>query len=588
MSKPPQFNRPSGTLPQRASINDLLADGLRLHQSGKRPDAARLYEQVLAREPEQPAANHLLGLVRLQQGRPDEAVRLIGRATKANKTDAQYFANLGVALNAAGRPAEAVGALDRAIALKPAFPAAHSNRGMALKALGRLDEAAASYREAIALLPAEAGFHFNLGNTLNDAGDLDAAEAAYREALRLRPVYPAAISGLSSVLEEQGRAEEAVGTISAALKQAPNEPECHYRLGRALYQFGRLDDALAAYRRALALRPAYGEAQFHLAHMIRHSAADAELAAMTALFGDPAAPLEDRIYAGFGLGKALADLGEHAESITAYESANALRRPRLDVSLAAAEAEFSFVSGMFRGVPESMLAGGYRDEAPIFVVGLPRSGKSTIEAILALHTDVHAGGELRLLSQLVDRSGLGQAANAADIAPQRFVDLGADYARHIRELAPGGKRVTDTMPPNFRLIGLIRAALPEARIIHCVRDPAEHCIAIFEKYLTRGGYDYAADLAELAAYHRAYRQLMADWHALFPGFIHDVNVSALSADRTTGVRELLHFAGLSWHPACLTATESEPQMGEWSSDRRAENRSAHLAEWKRLHPELWS
>ena len=296
MSKPPQFNRPSGTLPQRASINDLLADGLRLHQSGKGPDAARLYEQVLAREPEQPAANHLLGLVRLQQGRPDEAVRLIQRATKANKTDAQYFANLGVALNAAGRPAEAVEALDRAIALKPAFPAAHSNRGMALKALGRLDEAAASYREAIALQPAEAGFHFNLANALNGAGDM-----------------------------------------------------------------------------------------------------------------------------------------------------------------AAAEAEFSFVSGMFRSVPESMLAGGYRDEAPIFVVGLPRSGKSTIEAILARHPDVHAGGELRLLSQLVDRSGLGQVVNAADIAPQRLVELGADYARHIRELAPGGKRVTDTMPPNFRLIGLIRA-----------------------------------------------------------------------------------------------------------------------------------
>ena len=579
MPKPPKPSRPGNTLPQRVPIADLLQDGLRLHQSGRGEEAARLYEQVLAREPLQPAANHLLGLVRLQQGKSDEAVRLIARATSITKTDPQYFANLGAALNAAGRPAEAVEALDRAIALKPVFPGAHSNRGMALRSLGRLDDAAVSYRQAVSLAPAEPGFHLNLANVLSELGELDAAERSYREALRLRPVYPAAVAGLSGVLDLLGRSEDALAVSAEALSRAPNEADFHYWQGRALYKLGRLEEALAAYQHALQLRPGYGEVHFHAAHMRRWSADDAGIAAMEAVYANPVAPIDDRVYAGFGLAKALCDIGDHARSVTAYISVNALHRPRLNFSLAAVEADFTRLGELFSAAGSGAHESDAEDYAPIFVVGLPRSGKSTIESILARHPDVHAAGEQRLLSRLVDRYGTG--------GPEGLRQIGAEYARAGRELG-GGKRIIDTMPPNFRLLGFIHAALPKARVIHCVRDSGDHAVAIFEKYLPRSGYDFAADLSDITVYLRAYRSLMARWHNLFPGFILDVNLPTLWGGAAGPVADLLGFAGLSWDPRCLVPVESEPQIGYWTADMRAANQAAHRAEWMRLRPELWA
>ncbi|WP_421760293.1 tetratricopeptide repeat protein [Devosia sp.] len=578
MSKPPKPNRPGTNLPQRAPIADVLQDGLRLHQAGRGDEAARLYEQVLAREPLQPAANHLLGLVRLQQGKPDDAVRLISRATSVNKSDPQYFANLGAALNAAGRPAEAVEALDRAIALKPAFPGAHSNRGMALKALGRLDDAAASYRQAVSLAPAEPGFYLNLANVLGDLSELDAAESAYREALRLRPVYPAAVAGLSGVLDLLGRPEDALTVSAEALAKAPNEADFHYWKGRALYRLGRLKEALAASQRALQLRPAFGEAHFHAAHMRRWSATDHGIAAMEAIYSNAAAPVDDRVYTGFGLAKALGDAGDHERSVTTYIGVNALHRPRLNFSLPAVEADFARLVEMFSGAAGNQASDSVED-SPIFVVGLPRSGKSTVESVLARHADVYAAGEQRLLSRLVDRYGSG--------GPEGLRQIGVEYARFGRELG-GGKRIIDTMPPNFRLLGFIRAALPNARVIHCVRDSGDHAVAIFEKFLPRSGYEFASDLTEIVAYHRAYRKLMAQWHSLFPGFILDVDVATLSGQAAKPVADLLGFAGLPWDPACLAVVESEPQLGNWTAEMRAANWAAHRAEWMLRHPELWA
>jgi tetratricopeptide (TPR) repeat protein len=579
MPKPPHLNHPGSNPPQRTPIADLLQEGLRLHQSGRTEEAARRYEQVLAREPLQPAANHLLGLVRLKQGKPDEAVHLIARATSVNKTDPQYFANLGAALNAAGRPAEAVEALDRAIALKPAFPGAHSNRGMALKALGRLDDAAASYRQAVTLAPAEASFHLNLANVLGDLGEFEAAESAYREALRLRPVYPAALAGLSGVLDQLARPGDALALTTEALQRTPDDADAHYWRGRALYKLRRLEDALAAYQRALQLRPGFGEAHFNAAHIVRWSPGDDGIAAMNALYGNPAAPLNDRIYAGFGLAKALGDIGEHERSITTYIGANALHRPRLNFSLAAVEADFGRLGEMFSGAELGTDNGETEDYAPIFIVGLPRSGKSTVESILARHPQVYAAGEQRLLSRLVDRYG----GNGA----QGLRQLGSEYATIARGLA-GGRRVIDTMPPNFRLIGFIHAALPRARVIHCVRDPGDHAVAIFEKFLPRAGYEFAADLSEIAAYHGAYRSLMARWHALFPGFLLDLNLGSFSGEMERAVAGLLGFAGLSWDAACLAETESEPQLGGWTAEMRAQNQAAHRAVWMQQHPQLWS
>jgi tetratricopeptide (TPR) repeat protein len=565
-----------------------LQKGLALHQSGRAKEAAALYERVLALDPAQPAANHLLGLVRLSEGRADEAVTLISRALKGNSGDAQYHCNLGVALNAAGEPAKAIAALDRAIALKPGYAEAYSNKGMALRAMKRFGEAVEVYRQAVRLKPSEAGFHFNLANALRDAGHLFDAESAYRRAIHLRPRYTAAISGLATALDSEGRAAEVLELVDRALADLPNEAKLHLRRGRSLYHLRRLPEAAAAFRRAIELEPLFGEAHLQLSYMMRHETRDAEVEAAIRLFADDAASIEARIFAGFAAGKALTDLDDHDAAIAAYKAANELSRRDLVRSPDRAISDLARDTQRFEAISAPRSDCGFAEAAPIFVVGLPRSGKTTVEAILDRHPAIVGVGELPTLGRLVaELKGEVGDTPIAEVPSDRFAALGRAYMREAQSLATPGLRIVDTMPSNYRHIGFIRLALPNARIIRPVRAVPEHIVAIYEKYFTSSGYDWSSDLEDLVAYHRAVEAQLASWHRLFPGQIYEVDLRQLQQDRKGEIKRLLDHCGLGWSEACMSEVRSEPQLGEWPSERILRNSDAHHIAWRRVRPDLW-
>lgn len=566
----------------------MLQKGLALHQSGRAGEAAPFYEQVLKLDGAQPAANHLLGLVRLAQGRADEAVTLITRAVKANAGDPQYLCNLGVALNAAGQHEKAIAALDRAIAHKPDYAEAYSNKGMALRALKRFGEAVDIYRQAVRLKPSEAGFHFNLANSLRDAGYLFDAESAYRRAVHLRPRYAAAINGLAAALDNEGRAPEVLELLDRALQELPDDPRLHLRRGRALYHLNRLPEAAAAFRRAIELDPRFGEGHLHLSYMVRHDGRDAEIEAAATLFADESAAAEERIFAGFALGKALTDIDDHEGAIAAYAAANALNRATVAKSPERATAELGRDAARFEDASAPRPDGGFYEATPIFVVGLPRSGKTTVETILARHPAIEGVGELPTLSRLVGelKSEIGDTP-ISGVPSDRFTELGRAYMREAQSLATPGMRIVDTLPSNFRHIGYIRLALPNARIIRSLRPRAEHIIAIYEKYFTSNGYEWSNDLGELSAYYDAFESQMAAWHGLFPGRIYEIDLLRLRDDRKGEINRLLDFCGLGWSEACMGEARSEPQLGDWPTDRLIRNREAHYAAWRVARPELW-
>lgn len=572
-------SRPAAATSPR--IAELLQRGLQLHQSGRAAEAAPLYEQVLALDPKQPAANHLLGVVRLAEGRVDEAIHLISRAVAADGKNAQYLGNLGVAFNAAELHRDAQEALRRAVALKPDFAEAHTNMGTALRALGRFAEAAEAHRTAVRLKPEQAGFHFNLGNTLEDAGELHDAEASYSEAIRLRPGHVGAMAGRSRVLLSLRRFDDALDQARLAVVQKPDNPDALMALGGALRRTGQLAEAASVYRRSLGLQPDKGEAHFSLSYMTQHEARDSSFGEMERIFHDEALSRDSRARAGFGLGKGLADIGEHAESVEIYRAANALRC--LDVPSAAGEAiaELDEVAREFASAVPRPAEGGYRDYDPIFIVGLPRAGKTTLEGMLGGHPALWGAGELSRLRRLVldlGATGTKRPGNVrlSQVADAQLRGLGERYSDYVRKLAPFGRRTIDTMPPNFMLVGFIRMAMPEARIIHCVRGPLEQCVAIFEKMFGRSGYGYSYDLRELAAYFGAYRRLMAQWHSLYPGAIFDVDVAEVRKDPAATLRPLLDFCGLGWASGVGVVTDSEPQLGTAAPELVARRRRDQL------------
>ena len=554
------------TAPDAAGeVGRLLAEGMAHHRAGRIAAAIVAYRRVLKLDADHAEATGLLGLAALQQGDPASAVDLISRATVMAPDSPSHHCNLGVALNAAGRQEEAVLSFARAIELKPDYAEAWSNRGMALKHLHRPEAAVENHRQAIALRPNEPGFHVNLGNALVDLGELHEAEAAYRKALELRPGYANALSGLSLVLQELGRGEEAVAAGEEATARQPRNPEHLRHLGRAYRQAGRLDKAASAYRRALEVDPGDAESWRLLTNVEALPAPSAELDTLERLWRNPAVPNEARIHAGLALGRWLDDLGEYERSFDSFVEANRLRRRQIQWSETEARRDFGLIESVFDPLPEVAPLPGGRAPGPIFVVGLPRAGKTTLEGMLARHEDVRATGELKILSILardlsrahnLSRPG----AHISEAPADALAQVRERYMEYVRHLAPAPFIPIDTMPPNFRNIGVLRLAMPEARIIHCTREPLEHCVAVFRKYFARAGYQYSYDLSELAIHYRLYRRLMALWRRVAPGFVLDVNVADLRRDPEAGMRRVLDFCGLKFDSRCAAFHESEPRL----------------------------
>ncbi len=252
-----------------AWIADRLTAARRCHQAGQLAEAERRYREILAIDPNQIDALHLLGVVAHQAGRSDLALDLIGKAIALNGRNPAFHNNIGLAFDALARTDDAVSHYRRAITLNPDYVDAHNNLGAALLAQGKSIEAAASYSQALALRPDFAEAHNNLGNALREQGKLDEAVASYSRALALKPGFAEVHNNLGNALKQQGKLDEAVARYEQALALRPNYVEVHYNLGNAFKEQGRLDEAEARYSRALALKPDYAEAHNNLGSVLQ-------------------------------------------------------------------------------------------------------------------------------------------------------------------------------------------------------------------------------------------------------------------------------------------------------------------------------
>ncbi|MDC9824127.1 tetratricopeptide repeat protein [Devosia sp. ZB163] len=571
-----------------AEIAELLANGLAHQQAGRDTAAEALYAQVLARDPNQPGANHLLGVIRLKQGRAAEAVDFISRSVRQKPRDPQYLSNLGVALNNAGRPTEAIDVLYRALALKPDMAEAHANLGIALRAVRRYDDAAVAHRAALRIKPNEPGFHFNLGNALSDGGFPLESQMSFRRALELRPTHVGAANSLSLSLDRHGAAEEGLRVAEQVLALVPNSALLLMRRGRSLQELGRLSEAEQSLRQSIDRDPGLGEARLHLAYITRrHEPAD--LVAMEGLLRNVRAPVEQRTFAGFGLGKALRDSGRHEESIDTFKLANRINRQHSPFSIEEALLQLDDEARWFDDLERGQVPEASSETRHIFVVGLPRSGKTTAEKVLARHPRVTAAGELPIMMRLARKLHLEVGNESpATIDPARVAAVGSDYRVAVQALLPGSEVVVDTLPANFRSVSLIRLALPDARIVWCSRSLPELCVAIFEKHFTSGGHDYSNDLNDLLRYAAAHEARRATWVGRYPDGALAFEVGAFLRSPESSTRALLDHCGLTWHAGCAEPVASEPQLAEWSPEEQQANTAEHLDLWKKLHPELWA
>ena len=565
--------------------------GLIAHQAGQNESAVEFITKALAQNPDYAEAHNNHGRVLRALGRLDDAVASYNMALAIQPDFFEAYNNLGIVLRALGKLDDAAASYQKAIALKPDYAVAHTNLGNALKDLGKPDEAVASYRKAITIMPgyaeaycnlgsvlndlgkAEAAAachlkalglepdyamaHFNLGNALQDLGKLDDAEASYLKALALKPDYAKAHNNLGTALQKSGKLDEAQAGYLKALALNPDYAEAATNLGTALQNLGKLDEAQARYRQALDINPDLAEAHRHLANVKNFSDYDNDIKAMESAYAMPGLGDEQRMHLAFGLGKAFEDLRQFEKAFGFFLTGNSIKRGTYDYPIDDVEKSFANLKNIFsKDLFAKHQPATSSDESPIFVLGMLRSGTTLVEQILASHPHVHGTGELDYLNRIVVSkfSNINDAkfnvrVNQATAA--HFSDAGGKYISMIRERSATARFITNKLPINFRLIGMIRLMLPNAKIIHCRRDKRDTCLSIFKNYFASDRHYYAYDLGELGQYYNLYRDLMDHWHRVLPDFIYHIQYEDLVADQEGESRALLEHCGLEWDDACL-------------------------------------
>jgi tetratricopeptide (TPR) repeat protein len=533
--------------------------GLEFEQQRNFEQALASYDKALVLDPGFTEALNNRGVVLEAMNRLEEALASYDRALALSPDLITVIRNRGNVLNALDRTDEALANYDRALALDPDDADACNGRGNVLKKLHRIHQAEEMFRRAILLNPDHAQAHCNLGNVLIDLGRPDQAEANLRRAVALDPDFAIALHNLGTVLIGLDRSDEAVAVIERAVALKPDLAGAHHNLGVALMELGRLSEAREAAERAVALAPRELSYLRQLGDVRKYVAGDSCFTALEALATDPSAlSVDDQIILHFALAKAYADIGRPEDEFRQLLAGNALKRAQIDYDEVAVLGEIDRTQQLF--TPEFIRASegaGEPSPKPIFIIGMPRSGTTLVEQILASHPQVRGAGELILFERAIDdiRAAMPESPAYPEIALQvsgtHFRELGARYLAGIEQLAPAASHVTDKMPTNFLYAGLIHLALPHATIIHTVRDPIDTCVSCFSRLFTEVN-SQTYDLAELGRYYRYYQALMAHWHRVLPtGRILDVSYEETVADLEGAARRILGHCGLPWDPRCL-------------------------------------
>jgi Flp pilus assembly protein TadD len=537
--------------------------GNALKDQGKFDEAISSYQQALGLKPNYAEAHNNLGNALAAQGKLDEAITSYRHALRLNPNYAKALNYLGNALTEQGKLDEAIASFQQALRLTPNYAEALNNLGNALTAQGKLEEAIANYEQALRLKPNIAEVLNNLGNALALHEKLDEAIIIYRRALSQNSHNAATLLLLGKALKDQGKFDEAITSYRQALRVRPNDAEAHNDLGLALTELGRPDEAIASLREALRWQPKHAAALGQLASLLRGKLPDADRAIVELRLAEPGLNDPDRIKLLFGLAAVCDAKGEYAPAATLLQQANALSLslPRQKGQTYDLHENARFVRDLIAAFTpaffERVRGFGLDTERPVFIVGLPRSGTTLTEQILAAHSQVYGAGELTLGRKDFLALGTQPTTDSAfatlPLLPGDAIRRLAE--RHLDQLATMNRtaaRVVDKMPNNFWYMGVLAALFPKAKFIHCRRDLRDVAVS----WWMTPSVQWAKDPELIVARFRDYQKVMHHWRTVLPVSILEVQYEETVADLQGVARRLVEWCGLDWEPACLKFNEA--------------------------------
>ena len=492
---------------------------IQLYSSGQMDKALLSIKELIQDFPNIPLLHNISGACNSALGEIDSAIISFNKAIELKPDYDEAYFNLGVAFHQTGQLGEAINSYERAISIRHAYPTAHNNLGLIVLSQGQLDNALKSFEWAVAYSPEYAEAHNSLGAALQELKQFEKAKVSFKKAVALNPQYAQGLHNL------------------AILSEIINLP----------------DEASEYYEKALAVEPNYAEAYRNQSRTKKYKKNDPQIKQMQSIYSNDNLSISDKVHINFALAKVNEDLGNQKDFFKHLDEGSRLRKKQLNYNINETE---EFHSSLIRLFSEDQpkikqLSLDPLDIRPIFIVGMPRSGTSLVEQIISSHHSVHGAGELNNFKNVVTpalKNYIGNLTNT--INEDDLLSIRMNYIKSLVDLSVSEKIITDKMPVNFRMIGLILTAIPEAKIIHLTRDPKATCWSNYKHYFANeNGFTF--DQEDLARFFILYQELMGFWHKSFPNKIHDISYERLTTHQEDETQKLLKHCELDWDNNCL-------------------------------------
>jgi len=608
-------------------VNFVALLGAVLLRMDETEEALEVLQHAVSIAPGYPKAQEDLGTVLLNMKRYEEAAEHLLKASQLDDKNADALFKLGGALKAIGRTDDAEQAFKRSIELSPEKD--KLAQAAKLFAQRKFREAEEIAKQLLQENPRDINAAILLARIGMDAGCFDDAEAILRKIIQMAPSFIEAWHDLGTTLKEQHKLDEAVEVLEHAVqldsnnavshhlhasalamtakseqaeldyKRAielnPNVPKAHLGLGHVLKTVGKQEEGIAAYRKAMELQPNLAEVHYSLSNLKTFRFTDEEIDDMRYRLEHEQLIDESKVHFAFSLAKAFEDGKDYDGAFEYYARANETHR----ASIAYDPVENEVINGKIREVFNAELFEQYsgqvmgcQDAAPIFILGLPRSGSTLLEQILASHSQVDGTSELpdlSLVSTSLNKRGPGGVAypqTVLDLDHEAIAALGEQYIERTQRHRAGAAHFTDKMPNNFSHIGLIQLILPNAKIIDARRHPLDSCMGCFKQHFAKG-QTFTYDLFELGEYYLEYHQMMQHWDEVLPGKVLHVQYEDVVADLERQVRRLLDFCELPFEDSCVNFHETDRAVRTASSEQvRQPIYSGSINTWQRFEKHL--
>ena len=433
--------------------------------------------------------------------------------------------------------------------------------GLILCGQEKIDKAIVSYKRGLKIDPNYGMIYNNLGYIyfrFKSHKDIKKSEEHYKKSISLDTKIAEPHNNLGNLYRSLNKYDEAIKCFKKSIEINSKLSFVHHNLATTYITVGKFEKAKIHFNEAIKISPNFILAHRGLSRVTKYNKESKHLQDLIKLYKEiKRTDSNNKMELAFSLGKAYEDIKNFYESFKYYSEANAIYRKTLNFSIFEEEKNFKNIKSTYnKKLFERYNKTGNQKDSPIFIVGMPRSGTTLIEQILASHPEIFGADEIDIIPDIIRKNFKGHDLpldldGVVDLNKKNLTKMGADYIKKISEISHENKRTTDKLPINFLSVGFIKLILPNSKIINCYRNPKDNILSIFKNHFTSGRVKFGYDLNEVLEYYNLYNDLMKHWNEVLPGFIYNIKYENLISDSENQIKKLINFCDLKWSDSCL-------------------------------------